>query len=121
MTVKTRTGAGVEGTLITNYFKMIVNHFFKILPLRENGDASLPTYMQSFLNELLGYKELIEKTDYDPQYLSLIAILQFLIDTPDCSVTVLRREVFRAISICNKLEARYNSMQREVVDDGRLG
>ena len=121
MIMKTKTGAGVKCTMISKYFKMIVNHFFKILPLKESGDPSLSTYMQSFLNELLGYKELISAINDDPQYLSLLAILQYLIDTPECSVTALRREVFRAISICNKLEARYNSMQREVNQDERLG
>ena len=121
MIMKTKTGSGVECTMISKYFKMIVNHFFKILPLKESGDPSLSTYIQSFLNELLGYKELIEAMDHDPQYLSLLAILQYLLDTPDCSVTVLRREVCRAISVCNKLEARYSSMQREVGQDERLG
>jgi len=38
---------------------------------------------------------------------SLLNILQYLIDNPECSLTVVKREVFRAISICNKLKAKY--------------
>ena len=37
-------------------------------------------------------------------YLTLMAILEYLIDTPDCTVSDVRREVFHAISVCNKLE-----------------
>ena len=121
MEFSTTTGMSLDSRLVLNYFKVMVNHFFKILPLKESGDASLTTYMQSFQGELLGCKELITLLKNDPQFLSLLAILQFLIDTPDCSVVVLRREVFRAISICNKLEARFASMQSEVSKDERLG
>ena len=39
--------------------------------------------------------------------MTLISILQYLIDTPDCPVQDVKREVFRAISICNKLKSRY--------------
>lgn len=97
----------MDATVLSNYLRTLVNLFFKILPIKEKGESSLDTYMRSLQAELLGCKELIEAIHDDPSFLSLIAILQYLIDNPSCSVAVVKREVFRAISICNKLKARY--------------
>lgn len=95
--------------LLRNYFKNLVNQFFKILPIRESGEDTLTTYMQSLQAELLGCKALVEGLQNDASYLTLLAILQYLIDNPDCSVSVVKREVFKAISICNRLKSQcYN-------------
>lgn len=56
---------------------------------------------------MLGFNELILAIQDDPLFVSLLNILQYLIDNPECSLVVVKREVFRAISICNKLKARY--------------
>lgn len=109
MMIQTTVGVPMDATVLSNYFHTLVNLFFKILPIKESGESSLDTYMISLQAELLGCKELIEAIHDDPSFLSLIAILQYLIDNPSCSVTVVKREVFRAISICNKLKARYAS------------
>ncbi len=97
----------MDAAVLDNYFRSLVNLFFKILPLKESGERSLETYMRSFQAELLGCGALVEAIHGDPMFLSLVAILQYLIDTPDCEVSFVRREVFRAISICNKLKERY--------------
>ena len=39
--------------------------------------------------------------------MTLLSMLQYMIDRPDCPVSEVRREVFRAISICNRLKAEY--------------
>ena len=93
--------------VLYNYFKNLVNRFFKILPMRENNEDTLVIYMQSLQSELLGCKELVESINNDPTYLSLLAILQYLTDNPNEPTRVFKREVFRAISICNKLSAAY--------------
>lgn len=97
----------MDAVLLKNYISSLVNHFFKILPIRENGESSLDTYMRSLQAELLGCAELIQAIHDDALFVTLISILQYLIDTPDCPVPVVKREVFRAISICNKLKERY--------------
>lgn len=115
--IDTVTGTPVSSELLYNYFKNLVNQFFKILPIRESGESSLTTYMQSLRAELLGCQELIGELHKDPLYLSLLAILQYLIDNPECSVLEVKREVFKAISICNKLKAMsYKTTEREVVE-----
>lgn len=107
MMIETRTGQSIDQEVLHNYFRNLVNLFFKILPIREANEKSLTTYMQSLQAELLGCKSLISAIQNDASYLTLLAILQYLIDNPDCSIKEVKREVFRAISICNKLKAQY--------------
>lgn len=109
MTVNTLTGIAVNRELLRNYFKRLVNLFFKILPMRENNEDSLVTYMKSLQIELLGCQEFIIILKSNPDYLTILSILQYLIDNPSSSVTQVRREVFRAISICNKLQSCFVS------------
>lgn len=107
MMIETTAGLPIDSEVLHNYFKTLVNHFFKILPIREQNEKSLTTYMQSLQSELLGCRKLVIAIQYDATYLTLLSILQYLIDNPDCSIVVVKREVFRAISICNKLDAKY--------------
>ena len=109
MMVNTTPGVPIDAEVLHNYFRRLVNHFFKILPMRENDEESLTTYMQSLQVELLGCKGLITAIHDDSNYLTILAILQYLIDNPDCSVSEVKREVFRAISICNKLQSKFLS------------
>ena len=107
MTIQTTAGVCMSAEMLSEYLRSLVNRFFKILPIRENGEVSLVTYMRSLQAELLGCKELIVAIHDDHMFVSLLNILQYLIDNPECSVVVVKREVFRAISICNKLKAKY--------------
>lgn len=107
MTVMTTTNAELDSGLVYNYFGNLVNQFFKILPMREAEEETLPVYLESLRSELLGCGKLIEDLEYDPSFLTLINILQFLIDNPECSVFKTKREVFKAISICNKFRSLY--------------
>lgn len=114
MMIKTTAGVPMDAMILKNYFRTLINLFFKILPIWESGESSLETYMRSLQAELLGCKELIEAIHNDPLFLSLISILQYLIDNPSIEVSVVKREVFRAISICNKLKACYAIDESEV-------
>ena len=110
-TVMTSVGEPVTSDLLRNYFRNLVNQFFKILPMRENEEKSLGVYMKSLQAELLGCKALIPEIRNNSLYLTLLSILQYLIDTPECAVSEVKREVFRAISICNKIKAVYMNME----------
>ena len=107
MTIQTTAGVPMNATMLSGYMRSLVNRFFKILPIRESGEDSLETYMRSLQSELLGFKELIVVVHEDSEFVSLLNILQYLIDNPECSLPVVKREVFRAISTCNKLKAKY--------------
>lgn len=97
----------MDNELLNNYLRNLVNLFFKILPIRESEEPSLTAYMMSLQAELIGCSELISAIHQDAMFMSLVSILQYLIDNPDSAVHVYKREVFKAISICNKLKARY--------------
>ena len=74
MMIQTTVGVPMDATMLNNYFRALVNLFFKILPIKESGESSLEVYMRSLQAELLGCKELIEAIHDDPLLLSLIAI-----------------------------------------------
>lgn len=118
MIINTTAGTKLDSELIHNYFSNLVNQFFKILPMRETNEKSLPIYICSLRDELLGCNKLIEDLEYDPSFLTLINILQYFIDNQDCSVKETKREVFKAISICNTFKARY---KKGGAEDERMG
>lgn len=105
--METRCNVTIPTGLVNNYCQNLINMFYKILPMKENGEDTLNTYMDSLLFELVGAKSVMVALRNDALFLSLISILQSMIDQPDCEVQVIKREVFRAISICNKLKDRY--------------
>ncbi len=105
--IQTTVGVPMNAAVLDNYLRSLINLFFKILPLKESGERSLETYIKSLQAELLGCNALVEAIHNDSMFLSLVSILQYLIDNSDCDVMFVRREVFRAISICNKLREKY--------------
>lgn len=108
MMVKKSADITLNSELIFNYFNNLVNQFFKVLPMRESEEESLPIYIDSLKTELIGCGGLIPDLEQDSSFLSLLNILQYLGDNPDCSVKKTKREVFKAISICNRLKSKYS-------------
>lgn len=100
----------VPNELVKNYFGSLVNCFFKILPIRESGEKTIAVYLESLKAEMLGCNNLIESIHNDASYLTLLSILQYFIDNPDCDLSEVRREVFRAIRICDKISERYSKV-----------
>ena len=97
----------ISSELIDNYFSSLVNCFFKLLPIRESEEKTLAVYAESLQSELLGAGSIIQGIKNDSGYMSLIAILQHIIDDPEYPVPKVKREVFKAISICNRLKNQY--------------
>lgn len=104
--VKTRTDQEIPDELFANYLSTLVNQFFKILPIREKEEPTLTEYMKSLQVEMIGAEKLIIRLNNDSQYLRLLNILQFMIDN-DCDIPTTRSQVFKAISICNKLKEKH--------------
>ena len=63
MSVETSLGVNIDSESLNNYLRNLVNRFFKILPIREQDDGSLSTYMRSLQMELLGCKNLTIKNE----------------------------------------------------------
>ena len=104
-----------ERKLMTNYFETMKGQFFKILPMSENKEPTLKTHVLSFQKELLGFDSLVEGIDCDSRFVSLLAILQYIADNPTMSISDIRREVFRACTICDVLAKKYSINNTEVV------
>ena len=107
MIAETIRGVELDGAVINNYFRALVNLFFKILPIWESGDGSVSTYMETLQAEILGCRNLIAIMNNDGRFLSLASILQDLIDHPEYGHSKVRKTVFDAITICNRLRASY--------------
>ena len=105
--IESSVGEPINEELVYNYFDSLVNSFFKILPIREDGESTLPVYIKSLQAQILGCKELISILDNNSNILALVSILQYLRDNPDCPIKDVKREVFKAISICNKLKSLF--------------
>lgn len=100
----------VPDELVRNYFNSLINCFFKILPLRESGEETVPVYLESLKLEMLGCNNILKSIHNDARYLTLISILQYFIDHPNCRLYQVKREVFRAIRICNEISERYSAV-----------
>lgn len=101
---------------VANYFNSLINRFFKILPMSENHEESLGVYIQSLQCELAGCKSLMPPLQSDAAYITLLAILQYFADTPDSSVSVVRREVFRAIKLCEQLRDNFGGEEADCIE-----
>ncbi len=101
--IKTIYNDVLSEELIENYINSLVNCFFKILPMRENDEPSLDIYLKGLLREMSGCGSLVAALNNDPSYLTLLSILQSFVDNPDMDIQNVKRDVFRAISVCNKL------------------
>lgn len=111
--MRTRYGTELPDQLLCHYLDTLVAQFYKILPMRESEESTVKEFMSSLQVELIGVKGVIESLDYDERYLKLIAILQYLIDS-DCDVGIVKREVFKSISLCKKLQDLYCRNESEV-------
>lgn len=92
--------------VVQKYLKSLIGQFYKILPIKESGEPSLGKYMDSLQREMIGCQSLIVALNYDELFLSLLAILQYLVEN-DCDTSIVKCEVFKAINICKKLQKKY--------------
>ena len=113
MTLTAITGNAIPSDVLYQYLQNLVNMYFKILPMKENGEKTLLAYMKNLRADLVGCRRLFEVLHDDPMFLSMINILQYLIDTPECDVEDIRRNVFNAISLCNKLSKLYAEVDEQ--------
>lgn len=95
----------INDVMLKNKLDALVNQFYKILPIKESGEPSLLQYMKSLQREMLGCKSLILALENDAQYLTLLSILQYMIDH-DCDVATVKSDVFKAIGIIKRMQAK---------------
>lgn len=89
-----------------NYFRFLINRTYKILPLKEENSETLNSYLESFLRELIGNKELVTVLINEPRFITVLNTIQYLI-SEDYSIETCKSEVFKCIHILEEINARY--------------
>lgn len=83
------------------YLDSLINSVFKILPLYEEKNVGVQTYVDSLLFELYGLEESVNIED-SYEYISLLSTLESVkkeVVKSDSEKKVIKREVFKCISI----------------------
>ncbi|MDF2951043.1 MAG: hypothetical protein K0S18_626 [Anaerocolumna sp.] len=88
------------------YFDFLINKTYKILPLKEECSETLIDYLESFQRELIGNKELVSILKDEPQFVSVLNTMQYLIDN-EYSVKICKKEVFKSIRILKDINKKY--------------
>ena len=87
------------------YLNKVVHSVFKILPLYEEQNEGVKTYIESLLFELYGLENTIAmKHSYE--YLSLLSTLESVkdeISKEDSKKKVIKRELFKCINIIKNM------------------
>lgn len=90
------------------YLNSVVNNVFKILPLYEENNVGVKTYVESLLFELYGLDKVVD-VKYGYEYMSLLAILKSVeleVAKEDSKKAVVKREVFKCINIIKNMVAK---------------
>ena len=107
MMLKTAFHCDIPEETLAYYFRVLVGKVFKVLPMAEENKDSAKIYLTGLRFELRGVKRLFKILRDDPAFVSLLGIITELtqnIEEEEYTVEVIKREVFQAISICQKLE-----------------
>lgn len=91
---------------LERYFKFLINKVYKILPMKEEKCDTLKQYLESLQVELIGNSELLEFLVDEPQFISLLNIIQYLISC-EYDNQVCKREVFKAIKLIENINSKY--------------
>jgi hypothetical protein len=90
---------------LLNYLNTVVNSVFKILPLYEEKNVGLETYVESLLFELYGLEKVVSM-DSSYEYVSLLSTLESVkmeVVREDSKKTTVKREVFKCINIIKNM------------------
>lgn len=97
----------IPNELMLRYLERTVGRLYKILPMKEDNEETIHEYLDSLLVELVGV-ELLERLSDQPYYVGILGIVSYLSEHIDsCSVKKVKRNVFRAIELCKKLQYFY--------------
>lgn len=89
-----------------NYFNFLINKTYKILPMKEENSRTLKTYLESYLRELIGNQELVLVLVNEPQFITVLNTIQFLI-SEEYTIEVCKQEVFKCIHILKSINKKY--------------
>lgn len=97
-----------NNSMLVVYLNSIVNSVFKILPLYEEDNYGIKTYLESLLLELYNLEKAI-KIEHSYEYISLLATLEAVkseIFKEESKKPVVKREIFKCINIIKNMVGR---------------
>ncbi len=97
----------IPNSLYKNYLNFLIGQLYKSLCLKEEGNETLISFLESLKRELIGNIELINTLKYDARFASLLNKVQYLISAKDIEHRIFRKEMFSCISIVKKLQGQY--------------
>ena len=92
--------------LLVPYFNSMVGKVFKVLPLYDEGNLGINTYIESLLFELYGLQKAVVLADIEKDYVSLVSTLESVeseLAKIDINKQVLKRELFKCIDIVKNM------------------
>lgn len=87
------------------YLNSVVNSVFKILPLYEEKNIGVYSYIESLLFELDGLEQAVDIT-HSYEYISLLSTLESIkkeVESQDSRKHIIKREVFKCINIIKNM------------------
>jgi hypothetical protein len=90
---------------LTVYLNSLVNSVFKILPLWEEQNVGIVTYIESLLFELDGLQDVVD-LEHSAEYVSLMSNLASVrkeVTKQDSKKPVVKREIFKCINIIKNM------------------
>ena|SRR5690606_27125006 len=87
------------------YLKNTVNGIYKILPLFEEKNIGVDTYVDSLLFTLYSLDEVVD-VKYGDEYITVLATLESVkkeIVKPGANHSVVKREIFKSINIVKNM------------------
>jgi hypothetical protein len=99
----------ISSELLDNYFDLLINKLFKVIPMKENNSNTLNEYLRSLRIEILGYISLSELFNNDAKFLSIVNTIEYLSNN-EINEKICKREIFKCISIIEKIK---KSLEKE--------
>lgn len=104
--------------MFSEYLDTLVNRTYAVLCLYEEKNEGLFKYIQSLVYELHGLSKVIHGIEAGSEYITLLATLESL----SCDATinfdkkdVVKREVFKCISIIKKMRQKSTGCENNVM------
>lgn len=100
----------IPNVYFANYFNFLIGRVWKILPMWEENNKDLQSYMEGLQRELIGNMNLVEELKYDGYFITLLNKLEYLINE-EYTHDICRKEVFECIDIVEKISKKYNILE----------
>lgn len=93
----------IPNRYLREYLKLLIDKTYKILPLKEEGAATLDKYLESYLSELVGWTVLFPFYGQESKIMSVLSTIAFFTNN-ECDVATTRREVFKCIHLLEEVK-----------------